>query len=334
MDLDELRERLGPFVRAQLDDPTAQVAGLEPAPGHAGFAYLFDVSTRGAIRRYWMRMPPPNVKWEGTADVLRQVCALRALDGTPVPHAPVLWAGDDLEWFGCPYFVVPRIDGDVLRADWTLTLRPEQRSDMARQAMTALAEIHRVDWQTKCGYMGEFWGFEFDVTRWDRFYDRAAEPERLALQPRVKELLLARAPRDTRIGLYHGDFQWANLMYSPEGKLLAVIDWELCGIGATLNDLGWICAFNEPAAWSSNRPIIDTGMPLAAELEQMYVEAWGANPGDISWFKALALYKYAIISGFNLMLHRRGKRHDPQWEESSLNMAPNMEYALRLLEGS
>jgi len=65
----------------------------------------------------------------------------------------------------------------------------------------------------------------------------------------------------------------------------------------------------------------------------MYVEAWGADPGDISWFKALAVYKFAIISGFNLMLHRRGKRHDPQWEETALSMTPNMEYALKMLGG-
>ncbi|HJP41040.1 MAG TPA: phosphotransferase, partial [Dehalococcoidia bacterium] len=186
-------------------------------------------------------------------------------------------------------------------------------------------------WESKCGYLGDFWGFEFDITRWDRFYDRAAEPERIVLQPRVKELLLNKIPMDSRVGLYHGDFQWQNLMYAPSGKLLAVIDWELCGIGATLNDVGWICAFNDPTGWAPNRP---TGqMPEGDELEQLYIEAWGANPGNISWFKALAVYKFAIISGFNLMLHRRGKRPDPQWEETSLSMTPNMEYALQMLGG-
>jgi len=333
MDLNEMRQRLVPFVRAKLGDPEAEVVALEPGPGHAGFSYLFDVISGGELKRYFMRLPPPNVKWEGTADVLRQVCALQALDGTDVPHAPVIWSGDDLEWFGCPYFVVPRIEGDVLRGDWYLKLSEETRRNMAKQAMTALANIHRVDWQSKCGYLGEFWGFEFDVTRWDRFYERAADREKLALQPRVKELLLRKIPENTRIGLYHGDFQWQNLMFSPEGKLLAVIDWELCGIGATLNDVGWICAFNDPTAWAPNRNIGKTGMPHGDELQEMYIEAWGADPGDISWFKALATYKFAIITGFNLMLHRRGKRPDPQWEETALSMEPNLEYSLKLLGG-
>ena len=34
----------------------------------------------------------------------------------------------------------------------------------------------------------------------------------------------------------------------------------------------------------------------------------------MAWFRALAAYKFAIITGFNLALHRRGKRPDPLWE--------------------
>lgn len=332
MDLDEVQERLTRFARAHLDDPAAAAVDVEPGPGHAGFSYLFAFLSRGARRELFMRLPPPGVKWEGTADVLRQVAALHAIDDTDVPHAPVLWSGDDLDWFECPYFIQPRIDGDVLRGDYVLGFTVEQRREMARQAMTALAGIHRVD-PARAPYLGEFWGFEFDVTRWDRFYERAAEPERLARQPAVRQKLLDRIPHDARIAIYHGDFQWANLMYGPDARLRAVIDWELCGIGAILNDVGWICAFNEPRAWAPPNPLA-TGkavMPLADELEAMYREAWGAAIGDLRWFKALALYKFSIISGFNLMLHRRGKRHDPHWEEMIDGMQRNMEHADEIL---
>ena len=196
--------------------------------------------------------------------------------------------------------------------------------------MAALAGVHKVD-KAKCGYLGDFWGFEFDVTRWDRFYERAADQHLLALQPRVRQLLLDNIPADTNIGIYHGDYQYGNMMSSWEGKLLALIDWELCGIGATLNDVGWICAFNDADAWVHR--VVTGLMPGADELEAMYTEAWGADPGNIRWFKALAVYKFGIITGFNLMLHRRGKRHDPLWEETALSMQSNMEYALKMLTG-
>ncbi len=326
---EELQERLVPFVRHHLEDPFAKIVMCENAPGHAGFAYLFDVQSEGQLRRYWMRLPPPNVKLEGTADVLRQASVLNALDGTDVPHCSVVWSGADPQWFDRPYFVVDRLEGDVFRGDWIEKLSKETRWEFARQAMTALAGVHRVD-KAKCGYLGDFWGFEFDVTRWDRFYERAADQHLLALQPQVRQLLLDKIPGDSNIGIYHGDYQYGNMMSSWDGKLLALIDWELCGIGATLNDVGWICAFNDPRAWVHRA--ISPGMPHGDELETMYQEAWGQDLGkSMNWFKALAVYKFGIITGFNLMLHRRGKRHDPLWEDNAPSMKSNMEYALMML---
>jgi hypothetical protein len=72
-------------------------------------------------------------------------------------------------------------------------------------------------------------------------------------------------------------------------------------------------------------------MPHGDELEEWYREAYGPVEGDLNWFKALAMYKFGIISGFNLMLHRRGKRDDPHWEDIKPSMKTNMEYALRML---
>jgi len=327
MELDEIQQRLTPFAQAKLNDPDATVDGVEKGPGHAGFSYFFDAHSHGKKSSYFLRLPPPGVKLEGTADVMRQVAAVRALEGTSVPHAPILWAGTEEEWFGVPYFVQPRLDGDTLKDDWPAQFSDQQLREMARDAMHALAGIHKVD-PAKAPYLGEYWGFEFDVTRWDRFYDRAAEQELLALQPRVKQLLLDNIPHEARIGIFHGDFQWSNLLYGRDATLLAVIDWELCGIGPALNDVGWICAFSDPSAWVR---AAESRMPNGDDLEAWYRDAYGDVEGNLNWFKALAMYKFAIISGFNLMLHRRGKRDDPHWEDIKPSMKTNMEYSLRML---
>jgi aminoglycoside phosphotransferase (APT) family kinase protein len=331
MDIPELEVRLQNFVREHLGDVTATVSGVVAAPGHAGFSYFFDATANGGVERFWMRLPPPGARLEGTADVMRQVTALSALEGTGVPHCPVVWSGTDERWFGAPYFVVRRLEGDTLRdQEWWAPYTDEQRRWMGEQVTGALAAIHRVDWETKCGYLGGFWGFDEDVTRWDRFHERAAEPQLLALQPRVREALLANIPEGTRIGLYHGDYQGTNFLFARDARLLAILDWELTGIGACLNDLGWLLAFNEPRAWAH----VDGSMgslPYADELEAMYREAWGADPGSVAWFKALAAYKFAIISGLNLSLHRRGKRVDDHWETIMPSMKSLMEYAMELV---
>ena len=331
MNLEELQSRLVPFCRAMYCDESAQVAGVTKMPGHAGFSFGFTVHSRKLVESWYLRLPPPHVKWQGTADVLRQVAVLNALEGEPVPHCQVRWSGDDLQWFGRPYFVVPKLEGDVVRLEaggWTARLSEPIRRSMARQAMRALARLHQVDWH-KAPYLGSPIDSAEDVIRWDRFIEKAADPERLSRAPHVRELLLARMPT-TSAGIFHGDFQWGNLFFSPAGELLAVIDWELVGVGATANDLGWFLTFNDPAAWSENR-FCTTLMPPAEELVAMYEEASGASTVDLDWFRALAAYKFAIISGFNLMLHRRGKRPDPTWEATKESIEPLLHRAHELL---
>ena len=208
------------------------------------------------------------MNWRGTADVLRQVEVLNALDGTAVPHCSVRWSGADLTWFGCPYFVVPQLEGDVLRlgqGEWGAELADEALHDLGSQAMGALARIHKVD-PAQTPYLGDPVPFAEDVERWDRFYQRAADPEALARAPECRQRLLDTIPHDAPVGIFHGDFQTANLFCSKDAKLLAVIDWELTGVGATLNDVGWICTFSDPKAWAGGRALGRPDVPRSGHL--------------------------------------------------------------------
>lgn len=333
MDITELHEKLIPFCQHHYADNSVSVREVETMPGHAGFSYGFTVLSQGASDRWFIRLPPPNVNWRGTADVLRQVEVLNALENTNVPHCSVKWSGDDLQWFGCPYFVVPFLQGDVLRFgpnEWASVLSDEKKYDLAAQVMTALANIHKVD-TSKAPYLGDPVPFEEDVKRWDRFYERAADPHLLARVPACRQKLLDTLPSSAPTGIFHGDYQTSNLFCNKEGNLIAVIDWELTGIGATLNDVGWICTFSDSMAWhkgeSGERPVF-----LNPDLlSRLYVQAYGEELPDVAWYRALAAYKFAIITGFNLSLHRRGKRSDPSWEQTKLSMKPLIDRALELL---
>ena len=332
MTLKELSDCLAKFCRHHFDDDSVVVSNVRNMPGHAGFSYGFDVESGGQHSRWYIRIPPPNVNWRGTADVLRQVEVLNALDETDVPHCSVTWSGDDLQWFGCPYFIVPFLEGDVLKVgpgEWAAELAEGQLEDLGRQIMHSLAKVHTVDID-KVPYLGAPVPFEEDVTRWDRFFDRAADPHLLARVPECRKKLLENIPSINPIGIFHGDFQTSNLFCSPDGELKAIIDWELTGLGATLNDVGWICTFSDPDAWANDR----SSRPMFLDpetLSRFYVEGFGSELPDIRWFRAIAAYKFAIITGFNLSLHRRGKRPDPSWEQTAHSMTPLIDRALELL---
>src|SRR5690606_4285518 len=213
--------------------------------------------------------------------------------------------------------------------EWGSRFDANARRAMAREAMAALAALHRIDWAARAPRLGPPLPLPDDVRRWDRFLARLAEP-RLAPAPRARERLLARVPTDSPIGIFHGDYQTSNLFYSEEGRLLAVLDWELVGIGATLTDVGWIATFNDPAAWATPGGV--TGfVATPEELIAAYREHVPDAPADLAWYRALAAYKFAVITGLNLDLHRRGKRPDPMWEETAPSMETLLERALELL---
>jgi aminoglycoside phosphotransferase (APT) family kinase protein len=342
VDVEEVAERLGPFCRAMYGDDGVVVDEVVKMPGHAGFAYGFaatGAATGGHPERWFLRLPPPGVRWTGTADMARQATALRALDGTDVPHCSVRWAGgpDDpgaLEWFGRPYLVVEQLSGGSVvgmgGSAWVRELPEARRAEMGARAMAALAAIHRVDWRATCSYLGGPVDLEADVTRWDKLVAKAAEPELLGHVPRLRQLLLDQLPAEAHVGLCHGDYQFGNLYHATDGTLRAVLDWELCGVGATLVDVGWMATFNDPPAWD-HEGAVPAAMPRADELVDAYQAAWGGPVPALGWARALAAYKFAIIAGFNLGLHRRGKRHDPLWERIGRSVPSLQERALQLL---
>ena len=325
-----LADRLTEFGRHQLSDPAAHAVDIAPTSGHAGLSYTFRFVSGGMSTPYFLRLPPAGVRLEGTADVLRQVCALNALNATAVPHAGVVWSGDDAHWFGVPYFITEWLDGVTLDlTERVAALSDEELQTAGRQAVEGLVGLRAVPWQQSCGYLAPVADLEAAITRWDRFYERAADRDVLLhLGPVVRRTLLRRLPENPHIGLCHGDYQFGNLIFSRDRRLRAVIDWELCSLGPTLRDLGWLVAFHDRLAWGpALRPMAHR--LTAADL----LLHWPAeiDSTDLPWFEAFALYQYAIISGFNLMLHRRGKRPDPSWEWRSSSAPYNLQRALQIL---
>ncbi len=46
-------------------------------------------------------------------------------------------------------------------------------------------------------------------------------------------------PPSEHLTLVHGDYRTGNYLYAPDGKIVAVLDWEMAHIGDPLEDLAW-----------------------------------------------------------------------------------------------
>ena len=61
-------------------------------------------------------------------------------------------------------------------------------------------------------------------------------------------------------------------------------------------------------------------VPPTEPLIALYEEEVGRKVEHIAWYRAMAGYRFGVITGFNVMLHRKGKRHDPAWESLALSV--------------
>ena len=332
-DLEQVAAQLTKLVRAKTGDAGARAHSLEALPGHAGFGYAFilERGDSGAkpSGKFVVRIAPPGVKISGPADIVRQARVMASLADTPVAVPPIIWFGDEAEFFDRPYFVGGFVEGFKL-GESTLPLAHLKR--LARNGIATMAALHNVPWEPRRAAWGDPFALSDEMKRLDYLLDRdTLDPKVVARGPELRERLRSSLPADTRIGCVHGDFQWSNVLFNEE-RVVALIDWEISLVGATLLDLGWICFFSDPGSWVGADPVRGS-LLNPDEIVDAYADA-AARPvsiPEVRWFRAFAGYRFGVITCFNLMLHRRGKRHDPLWEETALSAPGMFEHGLELL---
>ncbi len=316
MSLDRLAAQLQEFVAAHYEEPVAARNLHNMEDSHAGLTFGFDVF-RGTefLEAFVMRMAPAGVRLKGNTDVYRQAPLLRALHAAGQPVPVVRWASQDPRWFGVPFIVMEKLPGRTL-----IIWQPAPEFDRGaawvnglwRQAAAALAELHRFDWRRHLADWEAPVAVPDEIRKWDRILAQAPLPEWVAQGQEVRDLLLSRPPPPSPVGLFHGDYQPGNVLYR-DGELVAIVDWELAGIGAQLIDIGWLMMMGDPTSWHTDWQPLHP--PPGAELRAIYESALGRVMPGIPWYQALSGYRFGVISCLNVKLHRRGQRHDPVWEK-------------------
>ena len=320
---EEITRQLTALLRAKTGDPSARIGALTTLPGHAGQSYSFELATGAGTtvkrERLVLRLAPEGVRPVGTADVVRQARIMKSLEGTAVPVPPVRWLDNDPGAFGRPYFIVGFVNGDKLAmGEQEHSAADQQR--FARSIVAKLAALHAVPWEPLRPIWGDPRPLLEEMGRFDALLDRPLlDPKTTAGSAELRERLRATMPAAPVIGCVHGDFQWSNSLCAGEG-VQVVIDWELAQIGAVLIDLGWLCMFSDRKSWV-DQSLIPPHAPSPEELADLYRKSvsWPVSDADLRWFRAFAGYRFGSITAFNLMLHRRGKRPDPTWEDIALS---------------
>ena len=278
-----------------------RVQSIDAIPeGHSGFTYFVTAETGS----YVLRLPPPGARIAGPADVVRQGHIMSALHQAGLPTPAIRMMSTDPVVDGRPFILMERVEGTRIEP----TAQRENAMDIARSAVTVLKRLHALPLaRTGIGDEDPV-GLQAEMMRWGMLMQRA--PEELTTRSgELGGLLAAHVPPERLPTLVHGDYHYGNMLFRGH-EVAAVLDWEIAEIGQPLLDLGCLCII---AIRRKYQGAPNPGGAIDVSMEQLY-DLYGVEAEEMRWFAAMSLYKYASIFGYNLMLHRKGRRPDPMYE--------------------
>jgi aminoglycoside phosphotransferase (APT) family kinase protein len=308
-------------LQAFLDARGLGEGGIEARPigeGHSNVTYLIERGGHELVLRRPPRPPlPPSAH-----DVLREARLLTALRDTPARVPDVLAVCDDLAVIGAPFYVMERIEGEVIVASVPAALDvPAERRRIAEQLIDSLVEIHAVDWRAvgledfgkPTGYL------ERQLRRFLGLWELNKTREIAAVES-VGSWLAEHLPSSPAATIVHGDYRLGNTIFAaePPARLEAVLDWEMATIGDPLADLGYLCMMwteaGDPEVGlreALGRVTRAEGFPTRAELIERYEERSGRSMVDIRWYMTLALWKSIVFMEGNYKRAIAGTTDDP-----------------------
>lgn len=272
---------------------------IHPIPGGSS-NLMFRLERAGEL---FVLRRPPRQKYDATShDLSREIKLLTALGKTAVPHPRLITYCNDPAVIGAPFIVMAYIEGfspigtfpEPFESDSVL------RGQVGFRMVETLASLVAVDWrEVGLESFGKPEGFlERQVDRWMSQLARYQLRE-IPLLEQLAQWLRDNRPVQVSSGLMHGDYSFPNVLFARNlpVRIAAIVDWESCTIGDPLLDLGHLlagwCDPGEDRTYLRNANWRD--MPNRAELAARYAELTGLPIDRIQYYRALALFKLAII---------------------------------------
>lgn len=308
LDESTLRERLAPWLAAQLRAETVELTDLGgPAfSGYSNQTLLLDAAYDRAGRResigLCVRLEPTGHRVFPDTRFETQVRVMRALDATVVPVPEVLWFEPDPGVLGTPFFVMRRLDGQAPPdnppyhgSGWLREATPELRARVWLNGLDAMASIHRLDPHWAGVTFLDVVGPREQLARDRTYAEWVLQGREYAALARAYERLGATVPeRDVRPALVWGDSRIGNILFDAAGDVVAVLDWEMVSIGDPAADLAWFLLLDRHHSEGCGIPRLE-GLPSREETIARWEGRSGYDARDVGWWELLGGARFAAI---------------------------------------
>jgi aminoglycoside phosphotransferase (APT) family kinase protein len=142
---------------------------------------------------------------------------------------------------------------------------------------------------------------ERQVKRWQSQYDQMQVPgvSYDGIVERVGELLSARVPRQQRVSVVHGDYRTDNTVLDEDGRVKAILDWEICTLGDPLADVALLTVYwaepGDPASFMGAAPTTADGFSTRQQIAEAYAAHSDLDLSDLPYYQSFGYWKLACI---------------------------------------
>ena len=246
-------------------------------------AWLMNVRRDDAsILELFLRRDNGTGPMQGTPYTIgREAAVYRALASTPVPVPAVIAIHPDGNTV-----LLERIDGEAY-----FPAAGDAREQLAHEFVEILAALHVTDIDTLDVPMlvrprtpEEHATLELDI--WEALHRERGRPDPLVTF--TMRWLRARVPSSVdRTVLVQGDTGPGNFMYR-DGRIVAVVDWELAHLGDPMEDLAWVVT----------RSLLQPFVPLAPWFRRYQERSGIAVDGErLRWWTVCNVLRCVIGEG-------------------------------------
>jgi aminoglycoside phosphotransferase (APT) family kinase protein len=294
-----ISENVEGWLVANIPGATAPFRYTQIAGGHSNLTFKVDDAVGHS---YVLRRPPLGHRLASAHDMTREHRIIAGLANTNVPVAPALGLCTDNNINELPFYVMSFVDGHVVREKSVAeTLLGRNGCRRASESIVdTMAAIHNVD--LVAAGLNDLGKHEDYIARQlKRWHGNIVEQRTrdLPLVDSVYQELMNRIPAQGAATLVHGDYRLDNCMVDTSGKVIAVLDWEICTLGDPMADLGllmvyWTGPQDDASAWA-NPVNTAEGFLNRAELAERYGKVSGRDISQLDFYVAFAFWKLACI---------------------------------------
>ena len=175
---------------------------------------------------------------------------------------------------------------------------------------------------------------ERQLKRWNKQWE-ASKTHEIPAMDETSRLLAESMPEQIGAAIVHGDYRLGNMIVG-DGRIQAVLDWELCTLGDPLADVGYLLN-----SWIQPGEVEDDLAPTAAGgfvdrdvLTERYAAATGRDLSGINYYRAFSHWRLAAIGQGvykRYLVGAMGENRDMDLDTYKESVSTRAEAALALL---